>query len=163
MFNHSTNTITHRSPLLRRLVIIGCLALGSFVGVASGAPVAQAATFGTTNVFANAIYNCANQTVRFGPLSSEPVGGPFTIYARGRVYDLDQAKWISEPTWTLVDPTPNSNWDYKNWVSVSGVARLYQYAIVDYAKLINGKWSYRSDWVEITEDLDNYFCRFTGF
>ena len=144
------NTTTHRPSVLRRLLITGCLALGSFAAVASVAPAAHAADFGDGPAFqAVADHTCSTVTV--SPWSTWAVD--YRSFARAEVYYPYLGRWNTITSeWFLVDNI--THMEFYN------ITNHHPYAKITYARKISGTWRYLSDLVYIQDAVFNgtVFC-----
>jgi hypothetical protein len=84
-------------------------------------------------------------------MSNERLTGQFSVYSYAQVYDYASARWIT--TGWLLDTGIQGHVIYN-------MRSFYQYALVTYARYMNGGWVYKADWVQITPDLDSQgvFC-----
>ena len=135
-----------------RVVAVSLIGVIAFGGMASPA---HAATLGDVSTVAVADYSCSSQTVTVYPSSNEPLDGNFSVYAYAQVYDFNLRRWITGDQWRPVDGITGLTFH---------VTAPYTYAKITYARLVNGVWNFASDWVTVTDDIDNssVFCT-TGF
>lgn len=150
--SQSTPTASGHRPVgqrVRGLLAAGALTLGVIAAGAAVAPAANAADLGTVQTVAAASYSCSSHTVTVLPSSNEPLDGNFSAYAYAQVYDYNQG-WITEPQWSVVDGITSHV-----FYNINNPA---PWAYVTYTKYVNGSWIQASDWVSISDDLDNAFC-----
>jgi hypothetical protein len=140
--------------MLRRSVISACIAVGSFAGVASVAPTAHAASWGSVWTVASASYDCGSHVVTVIP--SVSVNGQGSVYAFAQVYDYNRGGWVNgSRNWVQVTP-------YSPFY-IGGITNAYAYARVSYTRYANGVWSpVQADWVYIAPDpATGVFCSFS--
>ena len=150
----AATTSSRRPSMLRRGIVSGCIAVGSFAGLATVAPAAHAASWGSVWTVASADYDCGSHVVTVIP--SVSVNGYGSVYAFAQVYDYNRGGWVSA-TRNWVQITPYSP------LFVSGITNAYPYALVSYTRYANGVWSsVQADWVRIAPDsATGVFCSFT--
>jgi hypothetical protein len=154
---HPTATTAPHRSTLRNLLVAVCIAFASLVAFGAVAPAASASVnLGNDWALANGSYSCSSRTVQILPTASGALNGNYTVYAYAQVYDYNYGKWISEP-WRVVDGI-TTHFFY-------GITNPYAYAYVNYAKIVNGKWMYKSEWITLSDDLDNSntFCNTPGW
>lgn len=118
---------------------------GTAVSALTAAP-AQAATIDGIDADAVAHYSCATHTVYVAPFSMSPLNGDWPIWARAMVYDVETTQWTTGP-WHEADGITDLTFT---------VGQPSGYALVTYAHF-EGQWNFASDWVQITDDLDNAY------
>jgi hypothetical protein len=138
---------------IRRSVTATCSALAALsvaavVSTVAAAP-AQAGTVDGIDVVTVANYSCSTDLVYVKATSMTPLDGNWPIAARASVYDSGTGQWVTS-AWQTADgisdlELPVVQPDTSAWVT---------YAHFDV------EWHYDSEWVPISQDLDNYsvFC-----
>jgi hypothetical protein len=153
MLHRPTRTSAPRRSTLRKLLLACCVALTSIGAIASIAPAASASTsLGDVWVVAAGTYDCTNQQIDIVATTDEPLS-VYTVYSYAQVYDFNLGRWISSSQWAPVDGiTPEIFY---------GITNPYTYAKVTYARIVNGTWTYSSDWITLKDDLANSttFCK----
>jgi hypothetical protein len=134
----------------RRTTLIAIL-LGLLSTLILAAPAADAADLGGVSVVATGSYSCSSQTVQILPTTNEPLTGDYTVYAYASVWE-DGRGWVTGP-----------------WGNVDGITTLMFYDVTSqpsdwaqltYARYYDGAWHYATDWIQLSNDLDNFapFC-----
>lgn len=144
-------TALPHSPL-RTAAAAVLLTFGALGAVAAAAPAARASvSFGNDWAVATGSYSCSARSVEILPTSSEAVYGDYNTWSYAQVYDYDLGRWLTSPQWRRVDGITAHTFT---------VTRPYTFAVVHYARYVNGSWAYASEWVTLRNDLDNYtaFC-----
>lgn len=128
--------------LLALLATLGC-------AVAMLATPASAAAVGGVSVGAVAEFESCPQTVGITPFSAENVGSNYTVWARASVYETGRG-WVTSAYYRVNGTTT---------ITFYGVNREpYAWAYLAYARYVNGAWRYATEYVRISDALDNGFC-----